>query len=200
MGLPINITNPGSGLGVAGAVNSYAALQQHMTAFELKKLRDMLGDKLLDVARNKGIGSSPGELTVRDIGPNRDLAGGALTPNDDWVTAAATVANAWYTAINAVLANNKAVVIYGFWSRDAVPNIVRVRAQSTGGGTTYLDVDVSAMYSSLEQVVYFSTPIFYGPTNTVFITYFSRIAALSISGLLGMVVEPQGEYLSRSVV
>ena len=197
MGLPFQINPGGSGLATAGAINSYAILQQHMTAFELKKMRDNIGDRLIDMARIKGIGSSPGEVTVRDVSPRRDLLV-ALFPNEDWVSAAATVANAQYLFVNTVLVNNKALCIYGFWSRDAIINIVRVRCQGAGGGTTFLDVDVSGVYSSLEQVCYFSTPIFYNPTSTVRVELYSRIAAVSVSGLLAMVVEPQGEYLSRT--
>lgn len=193
-GLPFQITGSG-GAAVAGALNSIALLDQHMTPFDVKRLRDQLGDKLVELGKEKSIGSGPGSLTVRDVGYNRDIGGAA----DTWVSAAATVANAWYTFVNVALAANKAVCVYGFWSRDAAPNVERVRCQAAGGGSTFADIDVSGIYSSLQQVCYFSTPVFYNPTDTIFVQLWTRLAAVTISGLLALVVEPQGIYLTKNI-
>jgi hypothetical protein len=180
---------------LAASLNSFTLLDTQITALDILRLRGELGAELLAMARAKGIGQSYDEVTIRDLDYNLDLGGAS----NDWVTAAATVAGTWYVFVNSALASNKACVIYGFWSRDAVPNIMRVRLQATGGGATYGDYDVSGIYSTLNQVCYFSTPIIYGPTSTVYVTLYPRAAATSQSGLLGLVIEPQGEHLTRSV-
>lgn len=187
------MTRPGSVAKIA--LNSWAYVDQQVNAFEARDRIAAVADRLIEIARSRGIGQGPAGLTVREVSGNRDL--GLAT--DNWVSAA-LAAGAWNNYINSALANNRAVGFYGVSCRDAVVTSVRVRFQSAGGGTTFKDVDVAPMYASLNQIMYLDSPVFYGPTDTVFVQLYGVAVLASNFQLHGLIVEPAGLYISQNIV
>lgn len=184
----------------------YAIPVDELSIARIENFRTMAKRAALTRAMALGFASKIEQLVFHEAFPATDLGQpvGSGYTNETYLTGAAVI-NTWTsvfnTAVVPVLGNRQIAVFYKIADWTAIPACtgVRFRLGPTGATTLGWAHIEQFINVKLTPEVYLSEPIVYGPTESMFIEFFPRVAVAAIGEQLGFgcyIAEPAGRSVS----